>query len=83
MRARLGLTIFVATAVVVAAVLVLAADSTWAVLAGAVAVLLIAAAVVVAAALGSADEGDDRAGPGPPSLWSHGTAGRRRPSTWR
>jgi hypothetical protein len=82
MREKLGLTIFVATAVVVAAVVVLAEDSTWAVLAIAVLVLLIAATLVVGAALASADEADDRAVPGPPRLSPHGPTGRRRPSTW-
>lgn len=66
MREKLGLTIFVATAAVVAAVVLLADHSTWAVLAGAVVVLLIAAALVVGVAVGLAGDGDD-AGPGAPT----------------
>jgi hypothetical protein len=85
MREKLGLTIFVATAVVVAAVVVLAEDSTWGVLAGAVLVLLTAATAVGAAALATADDQNDRSPPGPPWPWPLGPAGgrrRRRPGRW-
>jgi hypothetical protein len=61
MRNNLGLTIFGATAVVVAAVGLLASDSTWTVLAGAVVVLQIAATLVVGVALRLADDGGDAA----------------------
>jgi hypothetical protein len=83
MREKLGLTIFVATAVVVGAVVVLAEDSTWAVLAGAVLVLLTAATAVGGAAMATTDEEDDRSPPGPPRLWPRGGPAGRRPSTWR
>ncbi len=81
MREKLGLTIFLATTAVVAAVVALARDSTWAVLAGTVVALLIAATLVVGAALASTADGDDRAAPGPHRLWRHRSARRRRPST--
>jgi hypothetical protein len=61
MRNNLALTIFAATAAVVSAVVFLASDSTWTVLAGAVVGLLSAATLVVGVALRLADDGDNTA----------------------